>query len=56
MQTVFMKITIPYLHYLQWFCHEKLAEQIQTGIRLAQQLTLQPECGNINLNVNLNVL
>ena len=56
MQTVFMKITIPYLHNLQCFCHEKLAEQIHTGIRPAQQLTLQPECGNINLNVNLNVL
>ena len=51
MQTAFVKITIPYLLYLQWFCHEKLAEKLQTGIRLAQQLTLQPKCGNINLNV-----
>lgn len=30
-------------------CHEKLADQLQTHIRLAQQLTLQPKGENINL-------
>lgn len=34
------------------FCHEKLAKQHQTGIRLAQQLTLQQKGENTNFSEN----
>ena len=51
--------TLSYNVYLQclpttlptmFFCHEKLAKQHQTGIRLAQQLTLQQKSENTNFS------